>query len=66
MKIVKYIRSQINVIKENDPAIKSSLEALLYPSFWAILYYKVAHYFYLRKHYFIARLISEKTKRKTV
>ena len=65
MKIVKYIRSQINVIKENDPAIKSSLEALLYPSFWAILYYKVAHYFYLRKHYFIARLISEKGKRKT-
>ena len=65
MRIVKYIRSQINVIKENDPAIKSSLEALLYPSFWAILYYKVAHYFYLRKHYFIARLISEKGKRKT-
>ena len=65
MKIVKYIKSQINVIKENDPAIKSSLEALLYPSFWAILYYKVAHYFYLRKHYFIARLISEKAKRKT-
>lgn len=65
MRIVKYIRSQINVIKENDPAIKSSLEALLYPSFWAILYYKVAHYFYLRKHYFIARLISEKAKRKT-
>lgn len=65
MKIVKYIKSQINVIKENDPAIKSNLEALLYPSFWAILYYKVAHYFYLRKHYFIARLISEKAKRKT-
>lgn len=65
MKIVKYIKSQINVIKENDPAIKSNLEALLYPSFWAILYYKVAHYFYLRKHYFIARLISEKSKRKT-
>lgn len=65
MRIVKYIRSQINVIKENDPAIKSSLEALLYPSFWAVLYYKVAHYFYLRKHYFIARLISEKGKRKT-
>ncbi len=65
MRIVKYIRSQINVIKGNDPAIKSSLETLLYPSFWAILYYKVAHYFYLRKHYFIARLISEKGKRKT-
>lgn len=65
MKIVKYIKSQINVIKENDPAIKSSLEALLYPSFWAVLYYKVAHYFYLKKHYFIARLISEKAKRKT-
>lgn len=65
MKIVKYIKSQINVIKENDPAIKSNLEALLYPSFWAILYYKLSHYFYLRKHYFIARLISEKAKRKT-
>lgn len=60
-----YIKDQIKVIKERDPAIESTLEVLFYPSFKALLYYKVSHYFYLKKRYFIARLISERAKRKT-
>ena len=32
-----YIREQVKVIKERDPAIKSSVEVLLYPSFYALL-----------------------------
>lgn len=60
-----YIKEQIRVIKDRDPAISSTLEALLYPSFKVLIYYKIAHYFYNRKHYLIARYISEKAKRKT-
>lgn len=62
---MKYIKEQIELIKKKDPAIKSTLEVFLYPSFKALLYYKVAHFFYLRNHFFLARMISEKAKRKT-
>lgn len=61
----KYIKEQIKLIKKNDPAIKSILEVFLYPSFKVMIYYKIAHFFYLRHHYFIARIISERAKRKT-
>lgn len=54
-----FIREEINVIKDQDPAIKRSAEVFLYPSFYAILFHKVAHRFYKRKLYFIARLISQ-------
>ncbi len=65
MKIVKYIKNEIRLIKEKDPAVNSVLEVFLYPSFKVKIYYKIAHYLYLKKHYFLARLISEKAKRKT-
>ena len=55
----------IKTIKERDPAIHSTLEVFLYPFFKAMIYYKIAHYFYIKKHYFIARYLSEKGKRKT-
>lgn len=63
--MIKYIKEQIKVIKMCDPAITSSFEALLYPSFKALVYYKIAHYFYEKKHYLIARFLSERAKRKT-
>ncbi len=62
---MKYIKEQIELIRKKDPAIKSTLEVFLYPSFKALLYYKVAHFLYLRNHFFLARMISEKAKRKT-
>ena len=62
---MKFIKELIESIKKNDPAITSTLEALLYPSFKAQLYYKIAHFFYTRNHFFKARYISEKAKRKT-
>ena len=60
-----YIKSQIYLIKRKDPAIKKNIEVFLYPSFKAVTYYRIAHYFYLKKHFFIARLLSEKAKKKT-
>ena len=63
--MIKYVKEQIKVIKEKDPAINSTLEVFLYPSFKALIYYKISHYFYLKKHHFIARFLSERAKRKT-
>ena len=60
-----FIKEQVKLIKDKDPAINSLMEVFLYPSFKSLIYYKLAHYFYIKKHYFIARYLSEKSKRKT-
>lgn len=65
MGILSYIRGEIQVIKERDPAIKSDMEVLLYPSFKVILRYRLAHRLYLKKHFFLARWISQRGARKT-
>lgn len=65
MGILSYIREEIQVIRERDPAIKSNMEVFLYPSFKAILRYRVAHKLYLKKHYFLARWVSQRAVRKT-
>ena len=62
---MNFIRELIKTIKEKDPALTSNLEVFLYPCFKALLYYKISHYFYKKKHFFIARYISEKAKRNT-
>lgn len=61
----KYIKKELENIKKKDPAIHSNLEVLLYPSFKVMLYYRIAHKLYLNKHYFLARFLCEKAKRKT-
>lgn len=65
MGIVSYIKEEIAVIRERDPAIKSNAEVFLYPTFHAILRYRLAHKFYKKGHYFLARWISQRTARKT-
>ena len=62
---MNFIKEQIKLIRSRDPAIKSNLEVLLYPSFKAMFYYKISHFLYVNKKYFLARYISEKAKRKT-
>lgn len=62
---MRYIKSLIKTIKEKDPAVKSTKEVFLYPCFKALLYYRISHYFYLKKHFFIARFLCERAKRKT-
>lgn len=52
-------RDEIKTVKRKDPAIKSSLEVILYPSFWAIFNHRIAHRFYRWHLYFVARLISQ-------
>lgn len=65
MGLIRYIKKEAAVIRERDPAIKSTMEVILYPSFKAILAYRLAHRWYLKKHYFWARWLSQKTVRKT-
>lgn len=65
MGILSYIKSEIQVVRERDPAIKSNMEVLLYPSFKVILRYRIAHKLFLKKHYFLARWISQRAARKT-
>ncbi|MDD3174175.1 MAG: serine O-acetyltransferase [Herbinix sp.] len=65
MGIIKYIKEEIQIIKDRDPAIKTPIEVFLYPSFKAIIRYRVAHYLYKKHHYFLARWYSQRTVRKT-
>lgn len=62
---MKYIIEQFKVIKKNDPSLNSIFEIFLYPSFKVQIYYKIAHFLYLKKFYFLARFLSERAKRKT-
>lgn len=62
---MNFIKEEINTVLKNDPSIHSIIEVFLYPSFKVKLYYKISHFLYKRKRFLIARLISEKAKRKT-
>lgn len=65
MGILSYVKEELQVIKERDPAIKSNMEVFLYPSFKVIMSYRIAHRLYLNKHYFLARWVSQRAARKT-
>ena len=65
MGFIKHIKEEFQVIQERDPAIKTPLEVLLYPSFRVIIQYRKAHKLYQNGHYFLARWISQRAARKT-
>ncbi len=56
----KTLKEDIEVVFEQDPAARSYLEVILtYSGLHAIWAHRIAHAFYKRKFYFIARLISQ-------
>ena len=65
MGIIKRIKNEIEIVKERDPAIHLPVEVFLYPSFKVMISYRVAHRLYSKKHYFLARWISQRAARKT-
>ena len=65
MKFRDYVKEQIAVIRDRDPAIKNDREVFLYPCFWAIWEYRKAHRLYLKGKYYKARKISQRAARKT-
>jgi len=65
MGFFKNLKEEIRIIRERDPAIHSSMEVLLYPSFKVMLHYRLAHKLYVNGHYFWARYVSQRGVRKT-
>lgn len=65
MGFIKNIKEEIRIIRERDPAIHSSMEVFLYPSFKVMMHYRLAHKLYLSGHYFLARWVSQRGVRKT-
>lgn len=58
--IIKDIIYDIEAIKKRDPAARTSIEVLLlYQGLHAIIAHRFANWFYKRKLFFIARLISQ-------
>ena len=54
------IKTDINVIRERDPAATSNLEvALLYSGFHAVLAYRLSHKLYKKNMHFAARMVSQ-------
>lgn len=60
MGFIKRIREDIDVIFEQDPAARTYLEVILtYSGLHAVWSHRVAHFFFKRRLFFIARLISQ-------
>lgn len=54
------LKEDIQVVKDLDPAARSSFEILLtYSGLHAIHHYRMAHWFYQRKMFMAARIISQ-------
>ena len=54
------LKHDLNRVLENDPAARTKLEVfLLYPSIHALIAYRISHFFYKHKLFFLARLISQ-------
>lgn len=60
MNFFKSLYEDAKNIKSKDPATKNILEVmLLYPGFHILIFYRIAHFLYNHKLFFIARLISQ-------
>lgn len=58
--IFKDIWLDIKAVQERDPAARSALEVLLlYQGVHALIWHRIAHWFYQKRMFFIARLISQ-------
>ena len=56
----KNLKYDIQIVLKNDPAARSAFEVLLlYPSIHALLNHRIAHKLYKKKHFFLARLLSQ-------
>ena len=56
----KNLNYELQRVLDNDPAARSKVEVfLLYPCIHALIAYRIAHFFYKHKWFFIARVISQ-------
>ena len=55
-----YLNERLETYQRCDPAARSKLEIfLLYQGVHATLYHRLAHWLYERKHFFLARFVSQ-------
>lgn len=58
--IVKHVIEDVKTIMERDPSVKSKWEIFLcYSGFHSIVQYRIANYFYRKKLFLLARVISQ-------
>ena len=53
------MKEYITNIRKNDPSFRSAADILLYPSFWATCFHRIAHLLYKCKLFWLARFISQ-------
>lgn len=59
MGIVKTLKEEIQTVFERDPAARSKAEVVFcYPGFHALLFYRLAHWLWVREFFFLGRFIS--------
>ncbi|WP_139376055.1 serine O-acetyltransferase EpsC [Clostridium oryzae] len=59
-KLFKKLKYDINNIIKNDPAARNFIEVLLlYPCVHAIIVYRLSHFLYVHKRFFLARFVSQ-------
>lgn len=58
--LFKNVAYDVKAVLERDPAARSKVEVLLlYPGIWAVIWHRLAHFFYKKNIKFIARWISQ-------
>ena len=64
--IFKGLLTDARLIRDRDPAARSTIEVfLLYPGLHALIYHRMAHFLYLHKRFFLARLLSQTARHLT-
>ncbi len=62
----RQIREDIRTIQERDPAARSGLEVLLlYSGLHAVIAYRISHWLFSRRRFFLARWVSQYAKFRT-
>ena len=62
----KEIKELLQAYKERDPAATSNISIfLLYPGVRAVIDHRIAHWFYKHKCFYIARSISQRSRKRT-
>jgi len=59
MAVWETLKEDFKVVFERDPAVRSVFEIIFcYPGFHAVLFHRLAHWFWVRQFYFLGRFVS--------
>ncbi|HTM96863.1 MAG TPA: serine acetyltransferase, partial [Croceibacterium sp.] len=52
------LSAYLDSIRSRDPAPRSRAEIMLYPGVWALAFHRVAHWLFIGRLFFLARLVN--------